>query len=118
MSCGLKNPPARPSASSLAKGCWEVFALKCNRQVDHGPDIVVGMAKIFDSDLGIRRSNYSGLVASEVDEIIVTLHNAGWPQSKIARHLKGRGAIPATQQGVGKALKRIRANRVGAGPRG
>jgi hypothetical protein len=76
------------------------------------------MAKVFDSDVGIRRSNYSGLVADEIDEIIVRLHNAGWSQSQIARHLQQRGAIPATQQGVSLAIRRIRAGRTGAGPRG
>jgi hypothetical protein len=76
--------------------------------------------KVFDSDRGIRRGSYyeeSGLVASQRDELIVKLHNAGWSQSQIARHLSSMGA-PMTQQGVGKAIRRIRAGRVGAGPRG
>ncbi|MGO9154382.1 hypothetical protein [Mycobacterium sp.] len=51
--------------------------------------------------------------AFERDEKIVELHNRGLSQSQIARQL---GNI--TQQGVGLALKRIKAGRVGAGPRG
>jgi hypothetical protein len=80
------------------------------------------MAKhVFDSDRGINRSTYydsSGMSAGAVDEVIVRLHNAGWSQSKIARHLRARGAQPATQQGISLAIRRIRAGRVGAGPRG
>ena len=77
--------------------------------------------RVFDSDRGINRSHYydaGGMGAFEVDELIVRLHNAGWSQSKIARHLQQRGAAPATQQGVSQALRRIAAGRVGAGPRG
>lgn len=76
---------------------------------------------MYDADRGINRSHYydgSGMSVVEVDELIVTLHNRGWSQSKIARQLRRCGAAPATQQGVGKALKRIAAGRVGAGPRG
>jgi hypothetical protein len=75
------------------------------------------MAKIFDSDRGIQRNNYSGLTAGQIDELIVKLHTARWSQVQIAKHLKGLGALPATQAGVSLAIKRIRENRVGAGPR-
>jgi hypothetical protein len=74
---------------------------------------------VFDSDYGINRSvYYDGMSAVEVDELIVKWHNKGMSQSRIAGQLRLRGAQPATQQGVGKALRRIAAGRVGAGPRG
>jgi hypothetical protein len=76
---------------------------------------------VFDSDKGIARSVYhdaSEMNSQAVDELIVRCHNGGWSQGKIARYLRQHGAQPATQQGVGKALKRIAAGRVGAGPRG
>lgn len=70
----------------------------------------------YDADMGIRRSHYyddDGLSAGERDSLIMKLHQRGWSQSQIARQL---GNI--TQQGVSKAIRRIRAGRVGAGPRG
>jgi hypothetical protein len=74
---------------------------------------------VFDSDRGINRSYYdSGISAVEVDELIVFWHNKGISQSRIARELRRRGVQPATQQGVSKAIRRIAAGRVGAGPRG
>ena len=70
----------------------------------------------YDADRGIRRSHYyddDGLTAMQRDELIIKLHNQGLSQSQIARRLGN-----VTQQGISKALKRIAAGRVGAGPRG
>jgi hypothetical protein len=93
----------------------------CSDTQCHNWEYAFRMAKIFDSDRGIRRSSYyddTELTATMVDELIVKAFNRGWSQSQIARYLKNRGAQPATQQGVSRALRRIAAGRVGAGPRG
>jgi hypothetical protein len=71
----------------------------------------------YEADKGIRRSHYyedDGLVSFQRDELIMRLHRAGWSQSQIARHPQ----IGLTQQAISKALRRIAAGRVGAGPRG
>jgi transcriptional regulator len=69
----------------------------------------------YEADKGIRRSHYydqGGLTAAQQDELITRLHQRGWSQSRIGRELG------LTQQGISKALRRIAAGRVGAGPRG
>jgi hypothetical protein len=68
---------------------------------------------VFDSDKGIAGTmRYGGLSARERDERIVALHRAGYSQTAIAAHLG------LTQQGVSKALKRIKAGRAGRDRRG
>ena len=74
----------------------------------------------YDSDRGIRgRQNfYSGLSPVQIDELIVKLHNQGFSQGAIARHFSQCGLVPATQQGISKALRRIAEGRLGVGSRG
>lgn len=72
---------------------------------------------MYEADRGIRRSYYyddGGMTAGQRDELIWKLHQRGFSQGKIARQLGNT----ITQQGISRALKRIAAGRVGAGPRG
>jgi IS30 family transposase len=72
---------------------------------------------MYEADRGIRRSHYyddDGMTAGQRDELIWKLHQRGLSQGKIARQLGNT----ITQQGISRALKRIAAGRVGAGPRG
>lgn len=75
---------------------------------------------MYDADKGIRgRQNYyAGMSAMQIDKWIVELTNQGFSQGQIARHFKQLGIVPATQQGISKALIRIAEGRVGVGSRG
>jgi DNA-binding NarL/FixJ family response regulator len=54
---------------------------------------------------------YDGLTAPQRDELILRLLARGYSQAQIARR------IGYTQQGISKAIRRIRAGRPGRDPR-
>jgi DNA-binding MarR family transcriptional regulator len=64
-----------------------------------------------DSDYGNKQHFYDGLTSPQLDAEIIRLTRAGLSQSQVGRRLG------LTQQGVSKALKRIKAGRQGRDPR-
>jgi len=122
MGCGSQNPPPLAMAKLLV-GASSTVAFDAELPSASVPGIGAQLwdhESMYDADKGIagRHNYYAGMSVMQIDEWIVELRDQGFSQGQIARHFKQLGIVPATQQGISKALIRIAEGRMGVGSRG